>query len=209
MPIPPGPVSVTIRERAADDERRHLAELALPPEQPHRGRQRQAPAASSADAASDGSWARIARSRSRSSWPGSTPRFSTSVLAGVAVDGERVGLAAAQVERLHQQRARPLPPRVRGDERLQLGDQVGARAGGEVGLDPLLERGDPELLEPERLGAGERLVGEVAERRAADEPERLAQQLGSALGPVGLARAAARSCSKRATSTCSGSSRSA
>jgi hypothetical protein len=39
----------------------------------------------------------------------------------------------------------------------------------EVGLDPLLERGEAEFLEPSDLGLRERLVGEVRERVAAPQ----------------------------------------
>ena len=46
----------------------------------------------------------------------------------------------------------------------------------ELGVDPLLERDDPQLVEPRRLEPGELLLVEVGERRAAPERERLAQQ---------------------------------
>ena len=46
----------------------------------------------------------------------------------------------------------------------------------EVGLDPLLERRQPQILEPSRLDARERLVGELGQRRPAPQGERLAQQ---------------------------------
>ena len=47
----------------------------------------------------------------------------------------------------------------------------------EVGLDPLLERGEAQLVEPLDGGARERLVGEVGERRPAPQAERLAEEL--------------------------------
>src|SRR5919201_2050214 len=52
---------------------------------------------------------------------------------------------------------------------------------GEVGLDPLLEGGETKLFEPGDLGLREQLVGEVCERRAAPERERLAQPVRAAL----------------------------
>ena len=50
----------------------------------------------------------------------------------------------------------------------------------ELGLDALLERGQPHLLEPLDRDLRERLVGEVGERRAAPERERLAQEIDAA-----------------------------
>ena len=67
---------------------------------------------SSACAASDGSWWRIARSSSCSSGPGSIPSSRDEQRAAVAVHCERLGLAAGAVERAHQLCARPLPQRL-------------------------------------------------------------------------------------------------
>ena len=89
-----------------------------------------------------------------------------------AVGLERVGLAAAAVERDEQLALEPLPERVRGDQRLELGQDVLVAAEREVGLDPILERGEPQVLEPPDLVLRERLVREVGERRAAPERER-------------------------------------
>jgi hypothetical protein len=71
---------------------------------------------------------------------------------------------------------------VLGRDRLQLADQVGVAAARQVGVDALLERGEPQLVQPCDLGLRERLVGEVGERRAAPQRERLAQLLGRAGG---------------------------
>ena len=46
---------------------------------------------------------------------------------------------------------------------LDLGDELGATAGVEVGVDPPLLRGEAKLLEPRGLVPPERLVGEIAE----------------------------------------------
>ena len=67
-----------------------------------------------------------------------------------------------------------LAERVLGDERLELADELAVRAGGELGLDRAFERAQPLLLEPPDRGRGERLVGDVGERRAAPQRERLA-----------------------------------
>ena len=47
----------------------------------------------------------------------------------------------------------------------------------ELGVDPLLDRDEPQLLEPLDLAAGELLVREVAERVAAPERERGLERL--------------------------------
>ena len=107
-------------------------------------------------------------------------------LARGAVGGERVGLAARAVEREHELRARALAQGLRGDERLELGDELGMTSEREISLDPLLERDGAQLLEPRDLGLGERLVEEVRERRPAPERECLAQR------PLGRDRISAR-----------------
>ena len=61
---------------------------------------------------------------------------------------------------------------------------------GQVGIDPLLEHGYPELLEPGDLGLGERLVRQVRERRPAPECKRVAKLARGPLwiGPPRLVR---------------------
>ena len=115
--------------------------------------------------------------------------------AGLAVGVERLGLPAGAVEREHQLAAQALPQRMLGDERLELADQLGVAAAGQIGVDPLLERRQPQLLETGDLGLRERLVGEVGERRPAPKRERLAQLLRPPLSGVPSAprRRAARS----------------
>ena len=93
--------------------------------------------------------------------------------AGRAVGLEGLRLPAGAIEREHQLGAQALPQRVLRHERLQLADELGMPPGGEIGFDALLERRQPELLEPRDLGLGERLVGQVGERGAAPERERL------------------------------------
>ena len=66
----------------------------------------------------------------------------------LAVDLERLGLAARAVEREHLLAAQPLAQRVLGDERLELGDERRVPPERELGVDPLLERREPQLLEP-------------------------------------------------------------
>ena len=125
--------------------------------------------------------------------------------ARVVVGRERLRLAAAAVERQHQLPAQPLAQRVRADERLELGDQLGVRAELEIGCDPLLEHAEPQILEPVDLGLRERLRLEVGERRAAPQVERLAEQRRLAR-PARADRASRTSRSNRVRSSWSASS---
>ena len=104
------------------------------------------------------------------------------------VGGQRLGLAARPVEREHQLAAQALAQGMLGRERLELRDQRGVPAEGEVGVDPPLDREQVHLLEAPDRRLRERLVGEVGERRPAPERERLAQPLGGLLrlGAAGL-----------------------
>ncbi len=69
-----------------------------------------------------------------------------------------------------------LSQRVLTDERLELPDDVGVSFELEVGVDPLLERDEPKLLEPADLALCERFVGEIGQRRTSPDVERLPQQ---------------------------------
>ena len=130
--------------------------------------------------------------------------------AGVVERRERVRLAAGVVEREHQLRAEPLAQRMAGDLRLELADQLGAAAQREIGLDPVLERRQPLLLEPRDLRLRERLVGHVGQRRAAPDRERLPQPFGRVAGSPAssAARPPAASVSKRSASSSPGATRS-
>ena len=88
---------------------------------------------------------------------------------------ERLGLAAAPVERDHQLSSEPLAERLTTDALLELADELGVPPEGQVGLDPILERGGALLLEPSDMRLRERLVGQIGERRAAPEAEGVTQ----------------------------------
>ena len=62
----------------------------------------------------------------------------------------------------------------------------------QVGLDALLQRGEPQLLEPRGLGLREGLVGEVRERRPAPQRERLAEQRARLARVAGVSAAPSR-----------------
>ena len=123
--------------------------------------------------ASPGSCARMPRSSSRRRSPGSMPSSSTSILPGVLVGLERVGLAVGAVEGEHQLGPETLPVRVLVDERLELPDHLAVAAEHELRLDQPFERDGMQLVEPGGLALRERLVGEVGQRRAAPQRERL------------------------------------
>ena len=82
----------------------------------------------------------------------------------VPVDLEPFRLAAAAVEREHQLGAKAFAVRVLGDQRLELGDEREVAAQRELGVDPLLDRRQPELLEPLGLDLREPLELEIGER---------------------------------------------
>src|SRR5215216_2462811 len=68
-----------------------------------------------------------------------------------------------------------------GDERLELGNDVGVAPELEVCLDPLLDREGPALFESSDLSLRERFEREIGERRTAPERECLAQEIGCLL----------------------------
>jgi hypothetical protein len=77
------------------------------------------------------------------------------------VASERLRLPAGTVQREHQLDAQPLPQRLARDVRLELPDERRVAAEGKIGLEPLLERLQAELLDAGDLGLGEAFVGEV------------------------------------------------
>ena len=77
---------------------------------------------------------------------------------------QRVGLAAAAIEGEHELPGEALARRVLGDQVLQLADQLGLAARGEIGLDARLQRGQALLLEPRDLRLREGLERQLGER---------------------------------------------
>ena len=92
------------------------------------------------------------------------PELGCEVLAAVLVHLQRLRLATRPVQGQHQLTAEALAERMALDEGLQLPDQLAVAAQSEIRVDPLLERGEPKLLEPGDLRLRERLVCEVGER---------------------------------------------
>lgn len=98
---------------------------------------------------------------------------------------ERLGLAARAVEGKHQLATQTLLQRMLRNQCLELANQVGVAAEHEIRVDALAQRAKVKLVEPADLVAGERLVGEVDERRSSPQRERLTQQKRGALRIAG------------------------
>ena len=89
----------------------------------------------------------------------------------VAVHGQRLGLTTRSIQRKHQLRAQPLTQREPVDQRVQLADKCCVLPQRKVGIDPILKRSQPLLLEPRDLALRERLIGEVRQRRPAPQSQ--------------------------------------
>ena len=94
-------------------------------------------------------------------------------------------MAAGAVEHEHQLRSRPLAERLPRDEILELGHEAGVPPERQVGLDPLLDGGEPGILEPRTRVSGERLGAELCERRPAPELECFGEALRRGLRVAG------------------------
>jgi hypothetical protein len=105
--------------------------------------------------------------------------------ASVVVELERLGLPTRAIEGEHQLRTEAFPERMRGNERLELADQLALAAAFEVGVDPILEGGRMESFEPPDLRLGEGLEREVGQRRSAPQGQGLAELPRALLGTEG------------------------
>ncbi len=121
--------------------------------------------------------------------PGLEPELVAQRLAGAREHLERRALAVAAVEREHQLPAQPLSARMLRHERLELGHELAFAADRQVGLDAILEHGEPQLFQPGHLRLRERLVPHVLVGGPAPQRERLAEGRGRRvrlLGPAAL-----------------------
>nr|BFF03905.1 hypothetical protein GCM10020241_55800 [Streptoalloteichus tenebrarius] len=96
----------------------------------------------------------------------------------VAVAVQRLALPARPVQGHELRRAQALAQRVLRDQVGQLADQYAVVAQREPRLGLLLQRDQPQLLQPPDHRGEQRAVGEVGERRAPPQRERLGQQVG-------------------------------
>ena len=94
-----------------------------------------------------------------------------------------LGLAAGPVQREHALRPQPLAHRVGARQRLELSREGLVPSRRQAGIDPGLDRGEQQLLQPARLGTGERLVAHLAVGGATPELLRLDQQTGGLARP--------------------------
>ena len=137
---------------------------------------------------------------------GLDPQLLDEPRARVLVRVERLGLPARAVEGQHELAAEASRGAGARDERLELADDVAVAAELEIGLDPLLERDQPKLLEPPDLGLRELLERELGERGPRQSASACSSCSRRSAG--GSRLRVARSCSNRRASICSGSTRS-
>lgn len=95
---------------------------------------------------------------------GLEPELVVEELPRAPVDVKALGLAAAAVEGEHQLRPEALTVRVVGDQRLELGDEAEVSGERELGVDPLLDRCETELLQPLGFDPRKSLELEIGER---------------------------------------------
>ena len=99
----------------------------------------------------------------------------------------------------------PLAVGVLCDQRLELRHQLGVAAKRQLRLDQLLERRQPQLLQPGDLALGKPFVSQIVERPTAPQRERLLQRGGGVLRVAHrqLVASSPMSRSKRSESTAS------
>jgi hypothetical protein len=97
-------------------------------------------------------------------------------LAGPAVGVQRLGGPPGPVQGEHQLRPHPLPQRVFGGQRDQLGDPVPVPAEVHIQVDALFQGGQVLLDEPRYHLAVQYLAGHIRQRLPTRQPQRLIQQ---------------------------------
>ena len=93
------------------------------------------------------------------------PQLVDEAIAGGVVSLEGVGLAAGSVQSEHELTLEALAQRMLADQRLELAHQPRVLARRQIRVDPILEHDQTSLFQPSDLRLGERLVGEIAQRR--------------------------------------------
>jgi hypothetical protein len=102
---------------------------------------------------------------------GLDPELVDQLAPGFLVALKRVSLAPAAVQRQHQLGVQALAERVLTDEGFELTDQPGGLSQGKPRIEPVLDRGQPLLLQPADLRPGEGLVCHIGERWSAPQLE--------------------------------------
>ena len=180
LPIPPLPVSVT--SRASPESSDSTSESSPCPA--HQGccrrRQPQRRPTIARGAASDGSCCRMAALQLPRLLGGLEPEPVEQLGAPCPQPLQRLHLASGAVERECILPLQRVPVGVPGNLRLQFGQELVVATGGEIGLQPQLERDQPLLGEVAGLGS-DRFAGEVGERVVLPQVESRSQ-VGSAAG---------------------------
>ena len=93
--------------------------------------------------------------------PGLEPELAGEQPAAVAVDLQRVALPATAIEGEHRLATQALAQGIRGDERVELSDELAVASELQERFDPVFRRREPEVVEAADLVASEILVGEL------------------------------------------------
>src|SRR5262249_60845016 len=80
------------------------------------------------------------------------------------------------VERKHQLTTQTLPVRMPRNQPLQLTDELGVSAKGEIRVDPILQNRQPQLHHAPSLDRSERLLHALRQRRTAPQRKRFLEQ---------------------------------
>ena len=123
-------------------------------------------------------------------FPGIDAELVGEQVTGMPVGGERLGLAAAAIQRQHELALQPLPQGMLPGQVLQLGGEGVVPAKRQVSIDSRLQRGEPELFQSSCLGPDERVVGQIGQDGAAPQRQRVAQRLGGLRVPARFQRGA-------------------
>ena len=99
-------------------------------------------------------------------WAGFDPQLLHQRLSSRSVGFQSLGLSPRAIQGKHQLSPETFPERMVSDQGLQLADHRAVATASEVGFDPVLERGELQLLEADDLALCERLEGKVGERGA-------------------------------------------
>src|SRR5262249_22727131 len=94
---------------------------------------------------------------------------------GRVINGQRLRLPPAPVQRDHQQLIAALPERMGGDQRTELADDVRVTAERDIRRYPVLDSACPQLLQARDLRLREVLVADLGQRLTAPQRERLAE----------------------------------
>jgi hypothetical protein len=108
-------------------------------------------------------------------WSRLDPQLLDQRCARIPVCLERVHLPSRPVERKHQMATQPLTEGMRPDQLLNLRDELAMSPERKVGLDALLERGQPQLLQRGDRSLGEWLVREICEGRPSPQAQGVGQ----------------------------------